>query len=349
MPSKNNSGGDGRAQVTIREVARRAGVSIATVSRVLNRSKPVSEELKRRIEQAVRETGYLPNAVARSMIQKRTGLIGVIIPEIANPYFSGLVEGIESVAHQHQSHIMLAVSRKDPRREMDLLRIFQARQMDGIILAAARVGGELRRVLQSLTIPYVLIGQRPAGLRAPCVKVDNRRAACEVTTHLIGKGHRRIGMISGPMWDLASGKERYEGYRDALGEAGWTPRPEWVAAEESFRLQDGVKGMERILRAKERPTAVFCACDRMAVGAIQALESRGIRVPDQIAVAGFDDEEAATMIRPRLTTVRHSPFEMGWKATERLMATLRGEGSSPDEVIRVGHGLVVRDSTSGGK
>lgn len=346
MPSKNSSGGDRRSPVTIREVARRAEVSIATVSRVLNHSKPVSEELKRRIEQAVREMGYLPNAVAQSMIQKRTGLIGVIVPEISNPYFSGLVEGIESVAHQHQSHIMLAISQKDPRREMDLLRIFQARQMDGIILAAARIDGELRRAVASLTIPYVLIGQRPTGLRALCIQVDNRRAAGEVIEHLMEKGHRRIGMISGPMWDLASGRERYEGYRDALWKAGKTPRPEWIAEEASFRLKDGVKGMEKILRADEPPTAVFCACDRMAVGAFQALESRGVRVPEQIAVAGFDDEEVATLIKPRLTTVRHSPFEMGRKATEGLMSILQEEESSPDEVIQIGHEPVVRESTT---
>lgn len=332
--------------MTIRDVAKRAGVSIATVSRVLNQSKPVSEELRNRILQAVEETGYLPNAVARSMIRKQTGLIGVIIPEISNPYFSGLVQGIETVAKQNQYYLMLAVSEKEPGRERELLRIYQARQMDGIILASARLDPELRQALEKLAVPYVVIGQRLTGLNAPCAVLDNRRAAFEAVSHLIRMGHREIGMVSGPMWDLASGKERYQGFRDALEEAGLPFRTEWVTEREGFHLHDGYEGMKVILGAPERPTAVFCACDRMAVGALRRLEERGIPVPEEMALVGFDDEELASIVKPRLTTVRHSPFDMGLKAAGLLMEILKGLPLTDGTCALVKHDLVIRESSS---
>lgn len=332
-------------RVTIRDVAKRAGVSIATVSRVLNQSKPVSEKLRRRILQAVEETGYLPNAVARSLIHKRTGLIGVIIPEISNPYFSGLVQGIESVAQKYPYYIMLAVSGKDEERELQLLEIFQSRQMDGIILAAAKWNGRYRDMLSRLQIPHVIIGQRLSDPGIPTAVIDNRRAAFEAVDHLIRLGHRRIGMIRGPQWDLASGKERFEGYRLALKKSGLAFRSEWAPEQENFHIRDGYRGMESIHGAKEMPTAVFCACDRMAVGAMQYLDERGIRVPEEVSVVGFDDEELARIVKPRLTTVRHLPFDMGSKAATLLTEMLLDDEATPSCVV-LEHELIVRESTA---
>ncbi|SDD02944.1 transcriptional regulator, LacI family [Melghirimyces thermohalophilus] len=346
MRSKSNPQHTGGGKnVTIKEVAQRAGVSISTVSRVLNRSKPVSDGLKKRILQAVEETGYMPNAVARSMIQKKTGVIGVIIPEIFNPYFSGLVQGIEHVAKEHQSYIMLAVSEKKPRRESELLRIFQARQMDGVILAAARVERSLKEALDRLSVPYVVIGQRLAEKAAPCVYLNNRRAAFEVTSHLLDCGYQNLGIISGPLWDLASGRERLEGFQEALKKRGQPLRAEWVVERQGFHLQDGYEGMKSILQAPQRPDAVFCACDRMAAGALQYLKESGIPVPKGMALAGFDDEELASIVNPRLTTIRHSPFEMGFKAATLLVNQLEDPSIAGGD-ITIPHQLVVRESTS---
>ncbi|MFC4076991.1 LacI family DNA-binding transcriptional regulator [Salinithrix halophila] len=330
--------------VTIRDVAKRAGVSIATVSRVLNKSKPVSDELKKRIMDAVEETGYLPNAVARSMIQKRTGLFGVIIPEIFNPYFSGLVEGIESVSKEFQYHLMLSVSEKDPEREKELLQIYRSRQMEGIILAAARLEEDQKEILARLGIPCVVIGQRVKGLKAPSVVINNWKAAFEATDYLIQLGHRRIGMIGGPFWDVASGQERYQGFRDALASRALPCREEWVSEGEGFLVEDGYKGMEILHSAPELPTAVFCACDRIAVGAIRYLEGQGLQVPEDVSVIGFDDEELASIIHPRLTTIRHSPFEMGRRAATLLTEMLHGN-QSLQTAETLEHSLIVREST----
>ncbi|GGE19677.1 catabolite control protein A [Marinithermofilum abyssi] len=332
--------------VTIRDVAKRAGVSIATVSRVLNQSKPVSESLRKKIMKAVEETGYRPNAVARSLIHKRTGLVGVIIPEIYNPYFSGLVQGIESIAQQSGYSVMLAVSGKSVEQELEMLQIFQTRQMEGVILASSRWSREHRRWFTQAPMPCVIIG-RPAGsLSSVCTAIiDNRKAAYEAVRYLIQLGHRRIGMIRGPKWDRASGEERYAGYRDALREADIPPRRQWVAVREEFQVIDGYQGMKQIAAAKEKPTAVFCACDRIAVGAMQYLEEQGVSVPGDLSIVGFDDEELARIVTPSLTTVRHQPFEMGVQAATMLTEQMLNQQKMGKEAV-LPHQLVVRNSTA---
>ncbi|MDR6227457.1 LacI family DNA-binding transcriptional regulator [Desmospora profundinema] len=332
--------------VTIREVAKRAGVSIATVSRVLNGSKPVSDRLKQRILEAVEETGYRPNAVARSMIQKKTGLIGVIVPEIANPYFSGLVEGIEAVANEWSYYLMLAISEKNAQRELELLRIYQSRQMDGILWAAAQMDPACRAEVEKMNIPCVVIGQRLEEVCIPSAVIDNRRASYETVKHLIQLGHQRIGMIHGPLWDVQSGKERFEGYRQALLEHGLPLRDEWTAEGLRFDVQDGVKGMESIWNQPERPTALFCACDRMAVGAMTYLKERGVSIPEELSVAGFDDEELASLVTPRLTTVRHSPYQMGYESARILTDILRRKRKSTSLTLTLDYQVVIRDSTA---
>lgn len=332
--------------VTIRDVAKRAGVSIATVSRVLNQSKPVSNRLKQRIMQAVEETGYRPNAVARSMIRKKTGLIGVIVPEIANPYFSGLVEGIEAVAKERACYIILAISEKDAHRELELLRIFQSKQMDGILWAAARVDSACQQEVMQLKTPCVLIGQRSESEDIPSITIDNRRASYEIVSHLIQLGHRRIGMIHGPLWDIQSGRERFEGYRQALSDHGFPCRSDWTAEVKAFDVESGLAGMQSIWRAPEKPTALFCACDRLAVGAITYLKKVGISLPEQFSVAGFDDEELASLITPRLTTVWHSPYQMGYEAARLLTDQINGTPLPTRDPLTLDYRVIVRESTA---
>ncbi|PTM59939.1 LacI family DNA-binding transcriptional regulator [Desmospora activa] len=332
--------------VTIRDVAKRAGVSIATVSRVLNQSKPVSNPLKQRIMQAVEETGYRPNAVARSMIRKKTGLIGVIVPEIANPYFSGLVEGIEAVAKERAYYTVLAISEKDDRRELELLRIFQSKQMDGILWAAARLDPACQQEIIQSNIPCVIIGQRLKNKDIPSVAIDNRRAAYETVSHLIQLGHRRIGMIHGPLWDVQSGRERLEGYHLALQTYGLSFRSDWTAEAGEFNVENGYQGMRAIWRTAEKPTALFCACDRLAVGAMTYLKQEGVSLPEEFSVAGFDDEELASLITPRLTTVRHSPYQMGYKSAQILTDRIKGKRDSRCDAITLDYQVIVRESTA---
>jgi LacI family transcriptional regulator len=332
--------------ITIRDVAKRAGVSIATVSRVLNQSKPVSDQLRQRILQAVDELGYRPNAVARSMIQKKTGLIGVIVPEIANPYFSGLVEGIEAVAKEWSYYLMLAISEKNTQRELELLRIYQARQMDGILWATAQMDPTCQAEVEKIDIPCVVIGQRTEKMNTPSTVIDNRGASYEAVTHLIQSGHRHIGMIHGPLWDIQSGKERFEGYRQALLDHGLPFREEWVVEGLRFDVQDGIRGAISIWNQPEKPTALFCACDRMAVGAMTVLKERGMDIPGEISVAGFDDEELASLVTPRLTTVRHSPYQMGYESARILTDILRRKRQPSPFTLTLDYQLIIRESTS---
>nr|WP_241254735.1 substrate-binding domain-containing protein [Brevibacillus sp. SYP-B805] len=320
-----------------------ANVSIATVSRVLNNSKPVSPELREKVMRIVEETGFQPNAVARSLVSKETRLIGVMIPDIANNFFSQLLYGIDSVISEYDYSLFLAITDEEVEKELKYLRLFKEKQVDGIIVGSVHFLDEHGHYLKENQVPLVVTGHDLPGYDIPTVNVNNVQAAFDATSYLISQGHRRIACIPGPLWDPPCGLDRLGGYRKAMRAHGLSI-PDGYVAEGDFTAKSGYEAMARIMQAAERPTAVFVATDLMAVGAMNYLHDQGIRVPEDISVMGFDNLEIASLTRPMLTTVHNDPYMYGQAAGQNLLKQLRSE--PVERISTVPHSLVIRQSVS---
>ncbi|MDI3548293.1 MAG: LacI family transcriptional regulator [Halanaerobiales bacterium] len=329
--------------VTIKDIAERAGVSIATVSRVLNDSKPVSPELKRRVLKIIKETEYKPNALARGLIKNQTGLIGVIIPDIGNQTFASLIKGIEGVADQNKFDIIVSNSHGEVEKELEIFDVFREKQLDGIIFSGVVFSEKHRQFFEKYKIPIVIVSQNFPQVELPSVTIDNFRAAYDATTYLIKLGHKRIAMITGPLQDIAAGMDRYRGFRTALKEYGLEEREEYLK-EGDFSLNSGYKAMGEILKSEVLPTAVFAACDKMAVGAMNCCFDSGYKVPEDISIVGFDDLEIATAVRPALTTIHQDHKEIGAIAARLLINRIRGEEKGAWNV-QPAYKLIKRGST----
>lgn len=325
--------------VTIKDIAKIANVSIATVSRVLTNSKPVSPELRDKIMKVMQETGYQPNAIARSLVSKKTGIVGVMIPDLANDNFSALINGIESVMNTLDYSLFLAITDGKAEKEIRYLQLFNEKQLDGIILSGVQYLEDHRHFLQKNEIPLVAVGQEFSEYNIPSVNIDNVSAAYDATIHLIESGHQQIAFISAPLRDEAAGKDRWIGFKNALSQHNLSFSDDYFV-EGDFTPASGYKAMERLLVATPRPTAVFVAADRMAVGALNCIYDHGLQVPEDFSLIGFDDTELASLVRPPLTTIHIDPFEFGREAAN-LLISLLNKGVSENKVI-LPHRLVIR-------
>lgn len=308
-----------KSEVTIREVASCAGTSIATVSRVLNGTGVVSDELKERVMEAVRELGYSPNAVARSLKQRSTKTIGVIISDIANPFFASVVRGIEDVLSPRQYHPLLCNTDRSVEKEEMYVRLLCEKRVDGVIISAAGRHGEHLNVLREQGIPWVFVNRRPAEFNGPAVLTDNRAGAFEATMHLINLGHRRIGIVAGPQ-DVNTGVDRLAGFQEAMQSMG-LPVPETLIAYGDFRENGGYQGVKQLMALPEgdRPTALVVSNNQMTIGALRALMDLDIRVPRDVALVMFDETEWARIVVPPLTTVAQLTYELGQAAARTLL------------------------------
>ncbi|WP_268898744.1 LacI family DNA-binding transcriptional regulator [Brevibacillus migulae] len=324
-------------------MAQLANVSIATVSRVLNQSKPVSPELREKVMRIVAETGFQPNAIARSLVNKETRIIGVMVPDISNNFFSSLINGIDSIIHEWNYSLFLAISDEEVEKELKYLRLFKEKQLDGMIVASIHFLEQHKHILAENQIPLVVTGHDLPEFDIPTVNVNNVQAAYDAVSYLIAQGHRHIACISGPLWDPPCGLDRLGGYRKAMRAHG-IPIPDGFMAEGDFTAESAYEAMGRIFQAQQRPTAVFVASDLMAVGAMNYLHDQGIRVPEDVSVMGFDNLEIASLARPMLTTVHNDPFMYGKAAGEQLLKMLRNEPVERRSVVP--HRLVIRKSVS---
>ena len=331
-------------KITINEIAKRAGVSKATVSRVLNNSKPVSEDIKNRVLSVIQDTNFKPNAVARSLSLKKSHLIGIIIPDLSNPVFSRIIAGIESYIRNLDYSLLITATDFDIEMKIQHIHILKDKGVDGLILVTDHGNSEFYQAMLAFEKPIIMIGSESYIDTIPVVRIDNYKAACEATQYLIDLGHEKIGMIRGPLTDPQSGKERYDGYKDTLIKAGLFE--ENLIAEGWYSFDDGYHGMEMLLSKSHRVTAVFCACDLMAVGAMKYANEQGISVPSELSVLGFDDVEIARMYSPSLTTVKQPFEENGRLAIETLVQMMEdAEHRAPFKHQIVKHQLVVREST----
>jgi LacI family transcriptional regulator len=330
---------------TLEQIAKLAGVSRSTVSRVINNHPSVRDEVRERVWRIIREQNYQPHQAARTLVTRRTNAIGLIIPEtvarlFTDPFFPQFVQGVAEVCNQRGYYLMLSLMSAGTDRDALYRRILHSGHLDGVIISSATLDDPIMPRLEESQYPCVLVGHHPDYPDIPWVDVDNVAGARSMTEYLLDLGHRRIATITGPMRAIA-GRDRYEGYHQALAQAE-IALDDALVAEGDFTEESGARAMGRLRRAK--PTAVFAASDAMAVGAMQALAQAGLRVPEDVSVAGYDDAPIATLMDPPLTTVRQSAVELGKVAAETLINLLE----KPDVPVpsqKLSTSLVVRDST----
>ncbi|GAA0212251.1 LacI family DNA-binding transcriptional regulator [Actinomadura nitritigenes] len=327
---------------TLEEVAARAGVGRGTVSRVVNGSPRVSERARQAVLKAIDELGYVPNRAARTLVTRRTDTVALVVAEsdqrlFGEPYFAGIIRGISNGLGDTGLQLLLALARS-PAEYARLEHYLTTQHVDGVLLTSLHAEDPLPAKLEANGVPTVL-GGRPPGLSpVSYVDVDNRLGAREAVGHLIADGRRRIATIAGPQ-DMGVGIDRLAGYREALGEAGL---PEYVAFGD-FGEATGISAAERLLADEPAVDAVFAASDPMALGTLRVLRRLGRRVPDDVAVIGFDDSAAAPLADPPLSSVHQSPEEMGVAMARLLVSRIRGEAVADPVVIMRPH-LVLRES-----
>jgi LacI family transcriptional regulator/LacI family repressor for deo operon, udp, cdd, tsx, nupC, and nupG len=306
--------------VTIKDIARAAGVSHTTVSRALKGNPAISTETTVRVQQLAQEMGYTPSAVAQSLLTNRTQTIGVVVTTIADPFVAEVVEGIESIAQTANYSVFLAMSHNNPDQELNVVETLHRRRVDAIIITSSRVGSLYSARLEQIKIPIVLVNNQAAGEYLHSIAADDISGARDAVEHLINLGHRKIGYVGG-VNRPRSNKRRLIGYQAALRAAGIEPDPALVKlVDADTDLQRGQSGVNLYLEAGV--TALFCYNDVVAIGAIMACRNQRIAVPEQLSVVGFDNIEAATYVSPALTTVSQPRFLMGRRAMEMTLALL---------------------------
>lgn len=330
-----------KVKFNIKDVAKKANVSISTVSRVINQSKPVRPKTMERVLEAIEELGYRPNAIARSLKVKHTQSIGIMVPDIANQFYPEVVRGIEDVANMYEYTIFLCNTDLDDDKELKYFSEMEEKQVDGLIFMGNILTDPLAREMKKAEMPVVLIGSDHPGL--PSVTIDNTLAAKKAVEYLLQKGHRRIAVITGKMKDPMMGRARLKGYREALENAGIPWKSEWIV-EGGYRFKSGYEGAKRLLIMDERPTAIFVASDEMAIGAMRAILEKGLKIPDDIAVVGFDNVDMSGKVYPSLTTMAQPMYEMGAIGMRLLTKYLQGEEVQEDKVV-MNFELVERESS----
>ncbi|MDQ6669350.1 MAG: LacI family transcriptional regulator [Chloroflexota bacterium] len=332
---------------TVRDVAQRAAVSTSTVSHVLNRTRFVSEEVQARVLAAMRELDYEPNAAARMLTLKRSNAIGLIVSDIRNPFFASVARGVEDVAQEHGYTVVLCNSDEDVTKETACLKALRTRQVDGVLLASAGVADAYVTRLVHAGFPIVLVDRELPDLGISAVLLDNEGGAHSAVTHLIAHGHTRIGMISGRP-SISTTTERVAGYQRALLDGGVFVDPRLVVSGESTS-EGGAQAADVLLDLQPRPTAIFSGNNLMSIGAVQAIVSRGLYVPDDVAMVGFDDFPFpwSDAFRPHLTTVAQPTYQLGRRAAQVLVDRLRGPRSHPVERVVLEGKLLIRESSGG--
>jgi LacI family transcriptional regulator len=322
---------------TILQVAQKAGVSVATVSRIVNKLDGFSEETRIRVEEAILALGYQPNAIARGLVSRRTRTIGVLLPSVTNHFATPLLQGLEDAAHTAGYSVIVCNTESNGRRTMEYLRVLGEKQVDGLVFTSEWVSPDYGRALEALRVPVVLVATASAEYAFPSVKVDDRAASRDAVNYLLARGHRDIGLISGPASDPIAGGPRIEGWRDALRAAGLAASDRHMAFGD-FHFPSGRRAMAELWARCPEVTAVFATSDEMAMGVLSFCHEQGIPVPERLSVVGYDDTQIAEMGNPPLTSVHQPVYEMGQAAATLLFQTEERKGRI------FPHGLVERQS-----
>jgi LacI family transcriptional regulator len=328
-------------RVTMADVAREAGVSLMTVSRVVNRKGDVSPDTRQRIEEIIERLGYRPSGIARGLATQRTRTLGLVIPDVANAFFASVARGVESQAYSKEYSVFLCNTNEDPQREADVLQSLDEKRVDGVVLCSSRLGDEELHELLYRHPAVVLVNRLLDGGDVGTVMIDDEYGGRLATQHLLQTGHRAIGFLAGPVTSY-SGRQRGKGYRAALAEAGVPYRPDRVG-HCAPRVDGGQQGALALLTARPELTALVCYNDLVAVGALQACAQLGRRVPADLALVGYDDIPLAELVAPPLTTCRVAGDELGQRAVQLLLGQIGGTNEQGERVM-LRPELVVRAS-----
>lgn len=334
------------SKVTIVEVAEKAGVSLGTVSRVMNNDSHVAPETRERVSAVMREMGYVANRQARGLKGSRTHVIGVLAPDLGTGYIGEILHGIDSELGLNQFDLMLFTTHRTAVKEANYVANMVQGMVDGLLVVLPRNPADYTGTLTSRNFPFVLIDHQGTGNPCPAVGATNWQGGYNATEYLIKLGHQRIGFITGSM-DLGAAIDRLEGYKSALRVHHIAVEPQLIY-EGTFFQPDGYAGGSALLDLDHPPTAIFASNDVMAMGVMDAIRSRGLRVPEDVSIIGFDDIPQAAMVRPALTTVRQPLEEMGRLATQMLIDQLKNPEKEFGR-IELPTQLIVRDSTSSPK
>lgn len=327
-------------QITIKDVAREAGVSTSTVSRVLTESASVKEETRKKVELAIEKLKYSPNVIARSLRKKTSRTIGLIVPDISNPFFPDIAKGVEDRAREAGYNVILCNADDNPRKEVESIQLLKERQVDGVILVSSSTKGGHLQKFDSMKI--VLVDRELEDMEADTVLCDNIVGSYLATKHLVELGHRDIAIVTGPM-ELNITRDRLLGYKKALNEKNLEVKDNWIW-KAGFSFDRGYNVTVENIKKGNIPTAIFASSDIAAVGVIAALEQYGLKVPDDVSVVGFDDIFLSTLIKPTLTTIAQPTYQMGKKAAELLVGRGKNKRKKAKRIVLPTR-LVVRNSS----
>ncbi|WP_018086710.1 LacI family DNA-binding transcriptional regulator [Desulfurispora thermophila] len=330
--------------VTIKDIAKKAGVSYATVSRALNNRPEVNEKTRREIQKLAEEMGYKPNALARSLVTRESKTLGLIIPDITNPFFPEVARGVEEAAAQAGYSVFLCNTNWEEEKERKYLALLEEKRVDGIILASViQDGQQMIEHIASSNVPLIMINRILKNVNTHYVVIDNVRGACLVMEHLIENGHRDIAFIGG-LSHVEATQERLQGYKMMLGAYDLPVRPELIRLG-SFKRESGYQNALELLRLSPRPTAIFAANDILALGVLQAAADLHLQVPGDLAVVGFDDIPFASYTEVSLTTVAQPKYAMGEMAAKILIEEIKEGPSREKKKIVLQPELIIRRSS----
>lgn len=319
--------------ITIHDIAREANTSIATVSRVLNNQSGYSEKTRQKVLKVADELGYESNAIAKSLVKKKTFTIGVVFPHISSQISYELLNGIEAVAHEEGYSIIVSYTYSDHKRTMNYLKTMAEKRIDGLIFTSEFLQKEYYDYLEKSGIPYILLSTKSQEFQVPYVKVDDYDAAYAAAKYLIDYGHKKIGMISGPVSDPIAGLPRVNGFKQAMTDHKLEHNKGRIIYGEDFGFVQGKQKLKKLIETHPEVTALFAAGDELAVGAMNMAQELGYSVPEDLSVIGYDNIMLSEMVYPPLTTIAQPFYDMGLAATELLFNMIEDKKVLSQQVI----------------
>ncbi|ATH92800.1 catabolite control protein A [Bacillus glycinifermentans] len=331
------------SNVTIYDVAREANVSMATVSRVVNGNPNVKPTTRKKVLEAIERLGYRPNAVARGLASKKTTTVGVIIPDISSIFYAELARGIEDIATMYKYNIILSNSDQNMDKELHLLNTMLGKQVDGIVFMSGNVTDEHVEEFKRSPVPIVLAASVEEKGETASVAIDYEQALYDAAVMLIENGHKRLAFVSGPMQEPINKAKKLQGFKRALQDKGLEFKEEYVV-EGDYTYDSGMEALDALMKLDEKPTAVISATDEMALGIIHSAQDKGLSIPEDLEVVGFDNTRLSLMVRPQLTTVVQPTYDIGAVAM-RLLTKLMNKEEVEEHIVQLPHRIEQRQST----
>lgn len=327
---------------TIKDVAKKANVSTATVSRILNGLPGYSDETRQKVQKVIEELGYQPNAIARGLVNKRTKTLGVLLPNVSSMFASEILNGIEDTAHESDYSVIVCNTDSNGVRTLKYLQVLNEKRVDGIIFTSEELKEDYYKAMKEMNVPIVLVSTASDLYPLPYVKVNDMRAAYSATEYLIKNGHKKIAMISGRREDPIAGVPRVNGFKKALEDYGIPFEQNRITYGIDFGFKTGIMCMEELLKNAPDTTAIFAASDEIAIGAISVANKYNVKIPDQLSIIGYDNLKIAEMSVPPLTTVGQPLYEIGQTSANLLINMIDNNGTVKSKTIS--HKIIERQT-----